>query len=528
MKRMLIIMVSALAWAGLVLAGCTDIEPAANEIEKGKQYTLCIKAKKGTPETKTLEVVNNGLRSSWAKGDLLKVFDATTEELIAELESQEDGEMAEFKVALTQEQAEKLAAASQLKLVYKGPGYENQDGTLESLSDNCDYSVAYVSVNSVDNNEYTITTDKADFTSQQAIVQFKIEDENANIVSISKLDVNYGRAWFTVNVAASIVNSNDETKYRYFVAIPESKFVSLTATGTDGRVYTFQKGQNVYVKSQIPNVLNNGYFYPIAVRMHAEPMLGDRYYSDGTWACNKHANNAEVVGIVVYLGSGAITEEAAGYGHGLVMALKDASQGAKWATSETDVFSNDDRVANVEETLSQFGGLSRTNALNSEAYPAANLAKNYGTTVPGTSGWFLPSCGQWLSIVYGLGGAAYPDKALGTWWKNGEDKDWSQFNHVARVLSPAVESDHLYKFINSILDKAVNGDTSKYDTIETKVGNAWISYWTSSEYSKSNALRMNFGTDTDKNDATKLYSTIKMGNDKKKGVTLRVRAFLAF
>jgi hypothetical protein len=524
-------MVSALAWAGLVLAGCTDIEPAANEIEKGKQYTLCIKAKKGTPETKTLEVVNNGLRSSWAKGDLLKVFNATNDELIAELVAQEDGETAEFKVALTQEQAENLAAASQLKLVYKGPGYENQDGTLESLSDNCDYSVAYVSVNSVDNNEYTITTDKADFTSQQAIVQFKIEDENANIVSISKLDVNYGRAWFTVNVAASIVNSNDEKDYRYFVAIPESKFVSLTATGTDGRVYTFQKGQNVYVKSQIPNVLNNGYYYPIAVRMHAEPMLGDRYYSDGSWACNKHANNAEVVGIVVYLGSGAITEEAAGYGHGLVMALKDASQGAKWAdNNSTKVFDDDvpaEKTVGTEKSLTNFGGLSKTktmydkNRTKSTAFPAAKAVEDYAVAVntEKCSGWFLPSSGQWLSVIYGLCGAAFPDKSAGTWWLNGKDHFWGEDNvtDIAKVLG--ADSDYAFEIINAKLAEA-----GSYDAIETGYKDHWVSYWTSTESSAANAIRMNFGTNEAKDPK---YSSIKTDN-KGKSTSYRVRAFLAF
>lgn len=535
MKRMLYIMVSVLAWAGLVLTGCTNIDPDVAEIEKGKQYTLCIKAKKGKPETKTLTFVNGELRSYWAKGDVLKVYDATTGEHIVDLESQAEGKETEFKVTLTEAQAGQLTAATQLKLEYKGPGYDAQDGTLESLSDNCDYSVAYVSVNGVDNNEYTITTDKADFTSQQAIVQFKVEDENANIVSISKLEVDYGFGQFTVNVASSILNSNDEKDYRYFVAIPESEYVKLTATGTDGRVYTYEKGDNIYVKA-VDYVLQNGYYYPIAVRMHGQPMLGDPYYSDGTWAtCNKHADGAKAVGIVVYLGSGAIVEN---YPHGLVMALKDATTSeVNWATEAIELF-KDEWVTLTEHSLANCGGLAKTAALCTEdriaKYPAAAAAYKYAAPVnkEKCSGWFLPSSGQWLSVVYGICGAEYPVKADNTWWKNGLDYLWGEgkgdgntsLTDIAKVLFPSDDDGYAHSLLNAAM-QAVSKD---YDSIITKNKGNYVSYWTSSVNSKSDAIRMNFGVEENRKNGR--YSSVKTDNKPKKSekVKYRVRAFLAF
>ena len=329
-------------------------------------------------------------------------------------------------------------------------------------------------------------------------------------------------------MASSILNSNDEKDYRYFVAIPESEYVKLTATGTDGRVYTYEKGDNIYVKA-VDYVLQNGYYYPIAVRMHGQPMLGDPYYSDGTWAtCNKHADGAKAVGIVVYLGSGAIVEN---YPHGLVMALKDASQSAYWATA-TGTVSND-RAQAAADVLVNFGGLGKTQDMDNETkYPAAYAAYHYNVTVDKNkcSGWFLPSSGQWISVVYGLCGAEYPVKGAGpgndTWWLNGNNNKkeyWgTNATDIAKVLYPSEANGYAHTIINRYLSAA----SQEHDDIITVIGEStWISYWTSTEAANADAIRMNFGVEK-KNENR--YSSIKADKKSKTKTQLRVRAFLAF
>lgn len=522
MKKFYYNMVSFLLLAGTILAACSEIEPAEKNIEPGHTYVMRVHATKADPATKSLKTQGEGrnqvIRSYWDPKDELKVYDVddTQKTLIATLVATATAtcEETDFVAELTQEQVAKLRAAGNgLLLEYKSASYSSQDGTLESLSA-CDFSTLVVNQFDINNDTFNITIDKALFACQQAIVQFKIENGLGNLVDVRSMTVDYGYGSFTVQLGTPAS--------KFFVAVPESPWLSLSAEGTDGRTYTYAKGTNIFVKA-VANVLENGYYYPIAVRMQASPKLGDPYYSDGTWAsCNKHAAGAEAVGIVVYLGGGELTEEASGFGHGLVMALKDASQGEKWAKENGEA--SKDRAAQATTVLVNYGGIAKTAAMDNEkSYPAAYTAYHYPVTVDKTkcSGWFLPSSGQWISVVYGLCGAQYPDKSKNTWWKNGAGNDWgSTATDIAKVLYPATDEGYAHKIINKYLAEA--GD---YDEIITVIGkDNWVSYWSSTEATNADAIRMNFGIEKAKEEK---YSSIK-ADKKPKSTALRVRAFLAF
>ena len=199
----------------------------------------------------------------------------------------------------------------------------------------------------------------------------------------------------------------------------------------------------------------------------------------------------------------------------------------------------------AEKALVNFGGYDKTNKAN-DKFEAAYAAKSYNVTVDKEkcSGWFLPASGQWLAVVYGLCGAAYPDKAQGTWWRNGKDGTdnkvhlWGEdgFTDKAKVLG--ANSDYAHEIINAKLQAAAGLNASAgFDPIETGSGpNKWVNYWTSSECVKTekngktntdSAIRMNFGVNEKKE--TK-YSSIKTDNKIKdnKDSKFRVRAFLAF
>ena len=540
MKRLFIFMVSALAWAGVILAGCNEVEPASVSLESGQKYTLSVKATKGEIATKgftyeeSQDRKDKELESLWEMGDKLNVFtDASLSgQPVVTLETKSvsgDGLTATFEGELD---ASALENISELWLVYKTPNYGEQKGTLATLTE---YSVAKTAITGVDNGKYTIDTDRTKFVNQQAVLMFKFEDENETIVPVQSIEVKYDNNEFTVKVDKT--NKGQGEPDEIFIGIPECSSVTLKVTDTDGRQYNYTKTSS--------NLLKNGYLYPVAVRMHQEPKLGDPYYSDCTYGRNKHAAGASVVGIIVYLGAGAITEESAGYGHGLVMALTDASQSAQWGPTTSSISNDEDKVraevkVGAEKALVCYGGLATTNTINSRSdntkFPAANAVKGYSVKVDEKkcSGWFLPASGQWLSVIYGLCGAAYPDKANGTWWKNGKDLLWGEtgFTDKAKVLG--ADSDYAHVIINNKLQAAAELNTDgSYSAIETGYKNNWVSYWTSTECivtkdgvtnTTGNAIRMNFGVED--SGETK-YSSIK-SDSKGKGTQLRVRAFLAF
>lgn len=116
--------------------------------------------------------------------------------------------------------------------------------------------------------------------------------------------------------------------------------------------------------------------------------------------------------------------------HGLVMALTDASSGCQWGNNGNDENKNGNEgepfKKNIDHLNKQYAdvdgygethwiintyGSNATTMLNT--YAAFYYANRYGTTDGGTSkyapathttGWFIPSIGQWWDILSNLGG----------------------------------------------------------------------------------------------------------------------------
>ena len=108
-------------------------------------------------------------------------------------------------------------------------------------------------------------------------------------------------------------------------------------------------------------------------------------------------------------------------------------------------------------------GRTNTSYISTSSYPAGYAAKTtFASQVAapsGTSGWFLPSSGQWYYILVNLGGmSATPGNAWG----------WSS------ACSTAVSN------LNSKLSKVGSGN---YDAFSNSIER----YWSSSEYGSSYA-----------------------------------------
>ena len=301
------------------------------------------------------------------------------------------------------------------------------------------------------------------------------------------------------------------------------------------------------------------------------PQLGDPFWSDGTYGRLNHADpNASIVGIIVYVNhhyttdpemariENAITEAGAGFGHGLVMALKnvtvmegDVAQTAfRWSGSEGVKKCTAGYITKPSQVMDSpyFSGLENTNniiaALGSEYESAASRAKNYGAPVAAgtSSGWFLPSIGQWMYTISidGFGNAEHASE-----WINGRGKNWLEEGNVNGDLVYVKRCDDervnlLIKALNERLSKLASDFSSysfDYDGFgdPTAAGNISDNYWTSTEREAGKAIRMNLGT-VEQWDGV-YYSTIKArGEDKTithfnySGVNykMKVRPFLAF
>ena len=124
--------------------------------------------------------------------------------------------------------------------------------------------------------------------------------------------------------------------------------------------------------------------------------VGDIYYSDGTCS-TVLASGKTPIGIVVYVGNDSVSE----YKHGLVMALNNSGQEQMYHAPNTYY---NYTAGTMEEAISDMKGLEKTKALAEIQYDAAVNALNYNVQVPsGTTGWFIPSIGQWIAVLNNFG-----------------------------------------------------------------------------------------------------------------------------
>ena len=168
--------------------------------------------------------------------------------------------------------------------------------------------------------------------------------------------------------------------------------------------------------------------------------VGDFYYSDGS-ICPGDASNSPSEGCIGIIYStdanrigtaakNALATKGVTTPHGLVMALTNASDGCRWGEYGKDENSSGNNGepfnANTDQSKKQYenvNGYAETHWIINEygksgntalqnTYTAFYHANRYGTTDSGTAqyaapanttGWFIPSMGQWWDILSNLG-----------------------------------------------------------------------------------------------------------------------------
>ncbi len=243
-------MLAALLVAGAAFTACSSDDNTASEqpVNPAQQtYTLTVNAAKGSnATTRALSLSGSTLNATWGAGEVVKVYNASSEEIATLTPVTAGSASADLTGTIT---GTVPSVNDALTLKFLSASYTSQDGTLAYIGANCDYATASVTVSSVGGG--TITTTDATFTNQQAIVKFTLTDKSSNDISATQLVVNDGTTDYTI-IPASATSE-------IYVAIPgiSNKAISLTATvGYD--IYTFKKSSVTF---------SNGSYYAITVKL---------------------------------------------------------------------------------------------------------------------------------------------------------------------------------------------------------------------------------------------------------------------
>lgn len=380
----------------------------------------------------------------------------------------------------------------------------------------------------------------------------------------AKVDLITTRGEMWANSAFSRVGGTNDYTVHFMAVIPGGQTKDKFTLTVADRAITFTTTA----------VLSSNMLYTVKRNIVYGPQLGDPFWSDGTYGRMDHPDpNTKIVGIIVYANRGfpagtpeaiiddAITEKASGYGHGLVMALRNAGSYVKWSNSKGSHLT-DNYVQTPAQALAagQLSGYKNTESIGSRgiaAYTAATYDVDVVVNDPDdatkkvTTGWFLPSIGQWIYAISidGFGGADHADN-----WTDNTDSSPNKWltlgsagltNSLIRVLNNHDQNDNnlLVKSLNDRLDKLWNDFHKKYpfeyDSFGIPLGAKNISdnYWTSSEYNDNQAIRMNLGSVEWSNREKTYYSTIKAKPEDKTSSNFafggndypaKVRPFLAF
>ena len=255
MKKNVLIL-SALCFAAmtLIFSGCKKETNDPQEPAKVQTYQMSIQASKGADNQangprRVISLGGGGetLTATWRTGDKVYVYNVTTgEELGGNLEASDNNANTQLNGTLTGA----VEVGDELTLKYQpNPNYADQDGSLDYISDRCDYATATVTVASVEDGAITADAD-AVFENQQAIVKFTLND-GSDAIEANSLVIEVAGETYTVTPTIA--------RSEMYVALPgfASQDIAFTAT----------VGSDTYKKTVTGESLTNGEFYRITLSM---------------------------------------------------------------------------------------------------------------------------------------------------------------------------------------------------------------------------------------------------------------------
>ena len=243
-----------------------------------------------------------------------------------------------------------------------------------------------------------------------------------------------GKPLVRISIGSNAFTYTPETeaagKFDFFGGRRYAYTITVKANGIDVQTVT----SGTWVANGEENVTSKR----VKQRFTADELkIGDYFYSDGTWSDgglrkiyadgSMHIDyykpvplrGKTVVGIVFQTDKSRIgkkeKEKLGGEDkvHGLVMAVKNANAAEKviWSNESRYLDLLNDCVSKSDNysDISGYGNCESIRSLegNFDKYPALQAVDGYNTTCPvptTTTGWYLPSSGQWWDILQNLGG----------------------------------------------------------------------------------------------------------------------------
>ena len=433
------------------------VEQPVNPTEP-KTYTMTVQATKGDDAaTRGLSLSDDGktLYATWSDGEKVDVYEGITR--LGTLEAT-NSNGATCTLSGTLDNAPSASGIT-LTLQFNGIAQIQQYGTLDYIATHCDHAIAttVVTVNGA-----TITGTDASFENQQAIVKFKLTDKGGNALNASKLvlDIDLSDAMKTelsshltetqlsglkdtyqIDPSNATYETNGGTGILFLaISYPPKDLtsinnylanhnISITIGPDDFKlVLTATVGDDTYTLTKSGFPFTNGKYYEIAARMSplypialsaaTSIYTGSVVTSDGyVYATKDDATNAgkTAVAKIAYVGAAGSADASSDTYKGLALALNNVSNsGIAWCSQhEGTCLTN--QYSNSNDAKGDMAGIANTDALVAHLghnHPAAIAAKGYkyaesadaGAHPVGTSGWFLPSVGQWDKMATAVGG----------------------------------------------------------------------------------------------------------------------------
>lgn len=267
-------------------------------------------------------------------------------------------------------------------------------------------------------------------------------------------------------------------------AAPNATYLEIEVeqNGTRG-VYNFYLGDIVGKDSQGNDIIdyeNYNIFrhedYHINIKIDAvslddpritdktKPAIGDFLFSDGSWGPYENVSEERHPIALIFMNYTSDIDSRDGYYHGYAMALKYL-KGLTWQKVASDT-PLPNMASQYDALAADLDGRNQClRYLDSEDFPAAYAAMHsYPETAPSTtSGWYLPSAGQWYRLCVDIGGA--PDTHSTYYWGG---YSLRAANNLNALIAPVGEGNYNAFSINS------------------------DAYWSTSEWSASEACHCLF------------------------------------
>ena len=218
----------------------------------------------GGLESKALAIDGGGaLNAYWQTTDNVYVYNNTWTSLYGgSLKPQSEALATQLKGSITGG----VVVGDHLKLLYPRStwSYTGQKGTLEGLAADYDYATAEVEVTAVGS---SISATSATFANEQAVVKFTLQKEDGSALSVTSLKISDLQGKLIQSISAGersfgdveidIEGAGSSVVYASLKGV-ENSYLKLTATGSDGKHYTYCKDGATFEK---------GKYYAVTVKM---------------------------------------------------------------------------------------------------------------------------------------------------------------------------------------------------------------------------------------------------------------------